>query len=210
MKYPSISNRKLLVPWILTCAVAVPLAWMAYDVIQRPLGGLLFASILLGAQLLLLRLLRIAFNWTAVMVSNGGPIIGFEAMVQIALSQFLLAIVLVLLTPILLLGIIGVAFSIVWIPVGIGYLLNITIGEKDKRQLRFRQLRWRMRKLVGQLVRWYGVYIVGGVAGSVTALALNLTIGPHLLANDAYLGPVLVRVLEGALVGWYSWVVTTH
>jgi hypothetical protein len=210
MNTPSISSRKLLIAWILTCAVAVPLAWMAYGAVQRPLGGLFLATILFGAQWLLLRLLRIAANWTAVMVSNGGPITGFEATIQTALSQLPLALALVFLTPILLGSIIVVSFSIVWIPLGLGYLLNITFGEKEERQPRLHQLRRRMERLVGQLVRWYGVYIVGAVAGAVVALALNLTFGPHLLANDAYLGPVLVRVLEGALVGWYSWLVTTH
>jgi hypothetical protein len=53
---------------------------------------------------------------------------------------------------------------------------------------------------------WRLLLLIGGLAGLGFGWLVNRSVGPMLLANDAYLGHILVRGLVGAVVAAYGWV----
>ena len=93
-------------------------------------------------------------------------------------------------------------------PMGIIKLVSLMIGPREERGPKLKAVRARLREMSARLERWYYVYLVGALMGITAGTLVTKTVGLTLLANDAYLGHILVRGLFGPMIALYAWGIT--
>jgi hypothetical protein len=205
----NLSRRvKVLILWVLVVAIALPAGWALNDFLGGPPGVLVWCGVLLGAQWILLRLLAVDVNWAALLLGSGGPVVGFEACVRAPAGDVLVAAGLVALAPILALAVAVLIFLAFMVPFAIVQLVSFALGSGAERRIQLRRAGRHGAELVKRAGWWYLVYLIGVLLGVGSAVLADGTVGVLLLANDAYLGHLVVRAVFGAVVSGYAWAVS--
>jgi hypothetical protein len=201
----SVSWSKLLLFWALVVAVSLPVGWMVGDYVSGPVGWMLWGVILLGAQWVLLHIVAQGISWYAVVVANAGAVAAFEYIIRAVTGDPIAMVALVALVPVIAFLIGLVVLGVFALPVGIISVVSLRLGPKaERRQKLYEGINW-VRKQARGFGRLYLAYLGGVLIGSAIAFLVNGTIAQSFLANDAYIGHILVRAAFGLLVALYVW-----
>lgn len=196
---------KLLLVWALVIAVALPAGWMVSDYVYGPVGWLLWAAILLGAQLSILRFLAKDVGWAIVVAANAGLVAAFEYIIRAMDGDPVAMVALIAFVPVIAFLIGLLVLGVFTLPVGIISMVSLRLGPTAERRQKMREgFTWALERL-RTAVRLYLVYLGGALIGSAIAYLVNGAVAEILLANDAYLGHILVRAIFGLLVAVYAW-----
>ena len=192
--------------WALVYALALPAGWAARVMLVEPIGNLVWAGLVYFLAWLPLRLVRPQLVYFSLLASSFGPLSGFEALF-IGLQANLGRVALLLaLLPLLVVGILLVSVSIFLVPTLVLYLVRLARSSSTERRSDFHQMQDWLSTRGAQLLKAYGVYLVGAAVGMLLGLLFRNLFG-IVLDQAALTSPLLLtqsllaRFLAGGLLG---------
>jgi hypothetical protein len=192
--------------WALVYALALPAGWAARVMLAEPLGNLAWAGVVFFLAWLPLRLVKPGLVYFSLLAKSFGPVSGFEALFIGLEANLGNVALLVALLPLLVAGILLVSVSIFLIPTLVMYLIRLVRSSPAERRSDFHQVQdWFSTRGV-QLLKAYGVYLVGVAIGMGIGVLFRSLFGAALdeaaLTSTALLGQsLLARFLAGGLLG---------
>jgi hypothetical protein len=192
--------------WVLVYALALPAGWAARVMLAEPLGNLAWVGVVYFLAWLPLRLVKPGLVYFSLLANSFGPVSGFEALfVGLQANLGNVALLLALL-PLLVVGILLISVSIFLIPTLVLFLFRLVRSSTAERRSDFHQAQDWVNTRGAQLLKGYGVYLVGAAIGMGIGLLFRSLFGLALdeaaLISTALLAQsLLARSLAGSLLG---------